>query len=102
MAKFEEILSDISAKVNGDNSDEVKTSLKQLGVLFNDTVDKLTSFGGENKEKRKAIQDLTKQLRSVEDERDNIKAEHDELKTSATEIATEMDVLKTFKSEDPR
>jgi len=99
MAKFEEILSDVSAKVSGDNSDEVKTSLKQLGVLFNDTVDKLTAFGGENKEKRQSIQDLTRQLRNVEDERDNLKSEHDILKTSVGEVETELNGLKSFKED---
>ena len=32
MASFQEILSDVSSKVEGENKEEVKASLKQLGV----------------------------------------------------------------------
>jgi len=99
MTTFEEILSDISNKVTGDNEDSVKASLKQLGSLHKDTTDKLTAFGEENKDKRGNIQSLTKQVRSIEDERDNLKQEFDELKTSNDDVNTELDGLRNFKSE---
>ena len=99
MAKFEEILSDISTKVTGDDADSVKTSLKQLGVLHNDVVDKLQTFGEENKEKRGVIQNLTKQIRNVEDERDNFKTEIGDFKTNNESTQAELERLKTFEAD---
>jgi len=99
LATFKEILSDISTKVSGDDVDSVKASLKQLGALHNDTTDKLTSFGEENKEKRGNIQSLTKTVRSLEDERDNLQSDFNELKTKSDTMSEEMDEHIAFKSE---
>ena len=99
MATFEEILSDISNKVTGEDADSVKSSLKQLSVLHKDTIDKLTTFGEENKEKRGQIQSLTKQVRSIEDERDNFKSEIGDFKSNGESLKAELERLKTFESD---
>ena len=99
MAKFEEILSDISNKVTGDDADSVKTSLKQLNVLHNDVVDKLQAFGEENKDKRGVIQNLTKQIRNVEDERDNLKQDYDDFKGENSNVMDELDALRQYKAD---
>ena len=98
MADFQEILTDISSKVSGDNSDEVKTSLKQLGVLHNDTIDKVKSFGAENKDKRSKITTLESKLRDFEQSSDESGSKYQKLKASNSTLLEEVEDLRQFKS----
>jgi len=98
MADFQEILNDVSSKVGGENSDEVKTSLKQLGVLHQDTIDKVKSFGAENKDKRGKITTLESQLRDFEQNSEQSTSNFDKLQASNSTLLEEVEELRQFKS----
>lgn len=98
MADFQETLNDISSKVSGDNADEVKTSLKKLGSLYNDQTDKVKSFGAENKDKRTKITALESQVRDFEHNSETFKGSFDKLKATNTSLLEEVEDLRQFKS----
>lgn len=98
MADFQEILTDVSSKVSGDNADEVKTSLKQLGVLHNDTIDKVKSFGAENKDKRSKITTLESKLRDFEQSNEESGSKYEKLKASNSTLLEEVEELRKFKT----
>ena len=98
MADFQEILNNTSSKVDGESADEVKTNLKQLEVLYNDTIDKVKSFGAENKDKRSKITTLEAKLRDFEQSNDESTSSYEKLKTSNSSLLEEVEDLRQFKS----
>ncbi|MCF7801091.1 MAG: hypothetical protein K9N34_03640 [Candidatus Marinimicrobia bacterium] len=82
MPDLKKILSDITAKVTGDDAAEVKTLLKQLEGLYDDKVSSLQAFGQENKEKRLKIEELEKQVRDMTQEKEQLTKQVTDLKDS--------------------
>lgn len=94
---FQQILDGVVAKVTGDNSDEVKSSLRQLGVLHKDSVESLVSFGSENKEKRILITKLEQELRDATDAKNKLTAEMEDITKNSESTNNEIAELRSYK-----
>ena len=92
---FKKIIDSISSKVDGDNASDIKAELRQVSVLFEDTISSLSGFGAENKEKRLAIQNLEKENRELRAEVDDTNAKFEDLR--AKDNTEEFNALKEFK-----
>jgi len=95
---FKQTLDSILPKVTGDNADEVKTALRKLGVLYEDTASSLKTFGEENKSKRLEIDGLNTQIRDLTHERDGLKTKVSDLEDSddLKELQTLREQVKTI------
>jgi len=96
---FQQILEGVVSKVTGDNADEVKTSLRQLGILHKDSVEKLISFGEENKDKRLSITKLEKDLRNATDATNKLTADLEDTTSKGDTINQELETLRNFKTD---
>ncbi len=98
MTDFQEILNNASSKVGGDSAEEVKTNLKQLEVFYNDAIDKVKSFGAENKDKRGKISTLESKLRDFEQTSEESGTAYEKLKNANATLLEEVEDLRQFKS----
>ena len=92
---FNKIIDSISSKVDGDNASDIRAELRQVSVLFEDTISSLSGFGAENKEKRLRITNLEKENRDLRAAVDDTNAKFEDLK--ANDNSNEFEALKEFK-----